>query len=147
MRGPKGLITDPDGALYTIEALFAGLLIISVLACVNSIPVTAGPDQHDDLKLMSADLLRVLMYAEGDLAHPGLAQVLSSQTAWVEQSPAIAAGLQGFTPAGYRAYLRTPYGDAGDSPPDKVAMSIRPFLAYRQETGEMIECSLVIWRP
>jgi len=147
MWGPKGLIGEPDGALYTIEAVFAGLVIISMLAYVNSIPAVASPDQHDDLKLMSADLLHVLMYAGGDLAHPGLARALSSQTAWAEHSLALGAELRGFMPAGYRAYLHTPYGDTGDCPPDDVAMSIRPFLAYGQDTGEMVECSLIVWRP
>jgi hypothetical protein len=43
--------------------------------------------------------------------------------------------------------METPYGSIGDSPPDLAAKSVRPFMAYRQETGEMIDCSLIVWRP
>jgi len=130
-----------------IEAIFAGLIILAALVCISAIPAAPGTDERDDLELMSADLLHVLQYASGSIACPGLAQVLASQTAWDEQSLALASYLRSFMPAGYKACLLTPYGDAGDSPPDCAAMSVRPFLAYRQETGEMIECSLIVWRP
>jgi hypothetical protein len=96
---------------------------------------------------MSKDLLYILEHGENGPGHPGLAQALSSPSAWSGQSGALVTNCRNRMPAGYKVYLRTPYGDAGDRPPDRVAMSVRPFLAYRQETGEMIGCSLIVWRP
>jgi hypothetical protein len=147
MRGPKGLIGDHRGTLYVIEAVISGIMIVSTLACIGIIPDASGVDRCDDLKLMSADLLQVLEGSGGSLMHSGLAQALSSQTAWEGHSHAIECSLRSFMPAGYRVYLRTPYGDAGDCLTDCVPMSVRPFLAYRQETGDIIECSLIVWRP
>jgi hypothetical protein len=147
MRGRRGLISDQEGALHVIEAVIAAFLMLSALACVQSISGHLPHDSSDDLEQMSTDLLYLLEHGQNRQAHPGLAQALSSQTAWSEQSPVLESELRCRLPAGYRVYMRTPYGDIGDSPPDLVEMSIRPFLACCQETGEMLDCNLILWRP
>lgn len=147
MRGRKGLIADQEGALHMMEAIVAAFLMFSSVACLHSISGHVSADGNEDLEQMSQDLLYILEHGENGPGHPGLAQALSSQSAWAGQSLALDANIRNRMYAGYKAYLQTPYGDAGDCPPDRVAMSARPFLAYRQETGEMIGCSLIVWRP
>ena len=141
-----GLIADSDGALHMIEAVIAAFLLFSALACLQSVSGHISADSSDDLEQLSKDLLYILEHGENGPGHPGLAQALSSESAWSEQSKALVTNSGNRMPAGYRVYLRTPYGDEGDCPPDRVAMSVRPFLAYRQDTGEMIGCSLIVWR-
>jgi hypothetical protein len=147
MRGQQGLIADRDGALHIIEGVIAALLLFSALACLQSISGPLSQENSDDVDQLSTDLLYILEHSENRPGHPGLAQALSSQSVWLEQSPALESDLCRRMPAGYMAYLQTPYGDAGDCPPDLAVMSLRPFLAYRQETGEMIGCNLLVWRP
>jgi hypothetical protein len=130
-----------------MEAIVAAFLMFSAVACLQSISGHVSADGSEDLEQMSQDLLYILEHGENGPGHPGLAQALSSQTAWSEQSLVLDANIRNRMPAGYKVYLRTPYGDTGDCPPDRVAMSVRAFLAYRQETGETIGCSLIVWRP
>jgi hypothetical protein len=130
-----------------IEAVIAAFLMFSALAGIQSIAGHIPPDSNDDVLQMTTDLLYILEHGENGPGHPGLASALSSQSAWTELSPMLESDLRGRLPAGYRIYLQTPYGKAGDCPPDLVSMAVRPFLAYRQETGEVIGCSLVVWRP
>jgi hypothetical protein len=129
-----------------IEAIIAAFLMFSALACLQSISGHVSVDRSDDLEQMSKDLLYLLEHGENGPGHPGLAHTLSSQSAWSDQSLTLITNIRNRMPAGYKVYLRTPYGDEGDCPPDSVTMSVRPFLAYRQETGEMIGCSLIVWR-
>jgi hypothetical protein len=130
-----------------IEAVIAAFLLFSALAGVQAISGHLSRDSNDDVMQMTTDLLYILEHGENRPGHPGLAQALSSQSAWLERLPALESDLRGRMPPGYRVYLRTPYGDAGDCPSDLVTMSVRPFLAYRQETGEVIDCRIVVWRP
>ena len=146
MRGQRGLIADHGGALHMIEAVMAALLILSALAGINAISDRPSPDNSDDLRLMSSDLLYIMEQRQNMPGHPGLAQALSSPSAWAEHSPGLVSDLRGYMPAGFRCCLITPYGKAGDCPPDGAAMFVRPFLAYRQETGDIIDCSLIVWR-
>jgi hypothetical protein len=129
-----------------IEAIIAAFLMFSALACLQSISGHVSADGSDDLDQMSQDLLYLLEHGENGPGHPGLAQALSSQSAWSDQSLTLVTNIRNRMPAGYKIYLRTPYGDTGDCPPESVTMSVRPFLAYRQETLETIGCSLIVWR-
>lgn len=147
MRGQRQLSDDSEGALHMIEAIIAALLIFSALACIQTMAVHLSPESNDDLRQMTTDLLYILEHGQNGPSHPGLAQALSSQAAWSEQSAALASEICSHLPAGYKAYLCTPYGDVGDCPPDLVSMSVRPFLTYGRESGEIIDCSLVVWRP
>ncbi len=147
MRERRQLIADSEGALHMIEAVIAAFLIFSVLACIQSISSHVSKDSSDDLTQMSTDLLYILEHGQNGPGHPGLAQALSSRSAWSEQSAALASEMRSYVSAGYKVYLGTPYGDVGDCPPDLASMSVRPFLSYRGETGEIIDCSLVVWRP
>jgi hypothetical protein len=130
-----------------IEAIVAAFLVFSALAGIQAISGRFYQDSNDDVRQMTTDLLYLLEQGKNRPGHPGLAHALSSQSEWIERSPALESDLRDRLPAGYRVYLLTPYGEVGDCPPDLVTMSVRPFLAYRQETGEMIDCSLVVWRP
>lgn len=147
MRARQGLIADGEGALYLIEAIVAVLLVFAVLACVQSISGHQSPGDNVDLEQMSTDLLYLLEHGENGPGHPGLAQALSSPAAWSGQSAALAAEIRNILPPGDLVYLQTPYGDAGDCPPDFAAMSVRPFLAYSRESGEIIDGRIVVWRP
>ncbi len=147
MKEQRGLIADQEGALHMIEALIAVVLMFSALACLLSISGHLSQGGNDDLKQMTTDLLYILEHGKNQPGHPALAQSLSSQLAWTAQSPTLESNLRSRMLPGYRAYLQTPYGTIGDCPPDFATMHVRPFLAYRQETGEMIDCSLIIWRP
>lgn len=147
MWGRRQLIADSEGALHMIEAVIAAFLIFSVLACIQSMTGHLSQESNDEVQQMSTDLLYLLEHGQNGPGHPGLAQALSSQAAWSEQSAALASEMRSHVPAGYKVYLRTPYGDVGDCPPDLVSMSVRPFLAYCGETGEVIDCSLIVWRP
>jgi hypothetical protein len=147
MRERQGLIADRSGALHVIEATIAAFLMLSAIACLQSISGQQLPDNCDDVAQMATDLLYVLEHGQNRPGHPGLAQTLSSRSSWDNMSPALESDLRGRVPAGYRAFMETPYGSTGDSPPDLATKSVRPFLAYSQETGRMIGCSLVIWRP
>lgn len=146
MRGRRGLIADREGALHVIEAVIAAFLVLSALACVQSISGHIPREGTNDLSQMATDLLYILEHREGRPGHPGLAQALSSQSSWDMHRTALDSDLCSRMPAGYRVYLKTPYGDAGDYPPDIASKIVRPFLAYRQETREMIDCCLVVWR-
>jgi hypothetical protein len=130
-----------------IEAIIAAFLIFSALACVQSMAGHLSPESDDDVQQMSTDLLYILEHGQNGPGHPGLTQALSSQSAWSEHSIALASEMCSHLPAGYKVYLRTPYGDAGDCPPDRVSMAVLPFLACCGDTGEIIDCSLVVWRP
>jgi hypothetical protein len=130
-----------------IEAIAAVFLVFAALACVQSISGHQSLGDNDDLEQMSTDLLYLLEHGENGPGHPGLAQALSSPGAWSGQSAVLASEIRSILPAGYKVYLQTPYGDAGDCPPDFVAMSVRPFLAYSRENGEIIEGRIVVWRP
>jgi hypothetical protein len=147
MRERRGLIADREGALHVIEAVMAALLMFSALACVQSISGYTPRESSDDMTQMTTDLLYILEHRENQPGHPGLEQALSSQWAWDKLWPALESDLRSRMPAGYRVYLKTPYGDTGDCPPDVAPKAVRSFLAYRQETCEMIDCSLVVWRP
>ena len=147
MRARRGLKADREGALYTIEAIVAIFLAFSALACVQSISGHLSPDGNDDLELMSADVLYLLEHGGNGPGRPGLAQTLASPEAWAGQSAALTTEIQGFLPAGCHICLQTPYGDAGDCPPDFAAMSVRPFLAYSGETGAIVDGRIIVWRP
>jgi hypothetical protein len=150
MRERRQLIADSEGALHMIEAAIAAFLIFSTLACIQTMAGHLSAESDDDqqqLRQMTTDLLYILEHGQNGPGHPGLAQALSSQTAWSEQSAALVSEMYSYVPAGYKVYLCTPCGDVGDCPPDLVSMSVRPFLAYRVETGEIMDCSLVVWRP
>jgi hypothetical protein len=130
-----------------IEAVIAAFLLFSTLAGIQGIEGHVSRDSNDDVQQMATDLRYILEHGENRPGHPGLAQTLSAQSAWTEQSSRLESDLRDRLPAGYRVYLQTPYGNIGDCPPDLATMSVRPFLAYRQETGEIIECGIVVWRP
>jgi hypothetical protein len=130
-----------------IEAIMAAFLIFSALACIQTMSGHLSPESDYDLLQMSTDLLYLLEHGQNGPGHPGLAQALSSQTAWSEHSAALASEMCSHLPAGYKVYIRTPYGDAGDCPPDRGSMAVLPFLAYCWDTGEIIDCSLIVWRP
>jgi hypothetical protein len=147
MRERRPLIADSEGALHMIEAAIAAFLIFSALACIQSMTGHLTPESNDDVQQMSTDLLYILEHGQNGPGHPGLAEALSSQKAWSEQSAALTAEVRSHMPTGYKVYLHTPYGDVGDCPPDLVSMAFRPFLAYCVESGEIIDCSLVVWRP
>ena len=147
MRGRKGLIADREGALHMIEAIIAAFLMFSALACLQSISGHTPRESSDDMTQMTTDLLYILEHRENRPGHPGLAQALSTQSAWNKLWPVLESDLRSRMPAGYRVCLKTPYGDTGDCPPDIAPKAIRPFLAYRRETREMIDCCLVVWRP
>jgi hypothetical protein len=147
MKVRRQLIADREGALHMIEAVVAAFLIFSALACVQSISGHLSQDSGDDLTQMTTDLMYILEHGENGPGHPGLARALSSRSVWSEQAAALVSEISSRVPAGYKVYLHTPYGDAGESPPDFVAMSVRPFIAYGEESGDIIDCSLVVWRP
>lgn len=147
MRERQGLIADREGALHVIEGVMAAFLVFSALAWVQSISGHTTVESSDDVVQMTTDLLYILEYHENRPDQPGLAQALSSQSAWAEQASLLESDLRSRMPAGYRAYMKTPYGNIGDRPPDLARMNIRPFLAYRQETREVIDCSLIVWGP
>jgi hypothetical protein len=147
MRVRQPLIGDREGALHMIEAIIAAFLIFSALACLQTMGGHLLPESDDDVRQMSTDLLYILEHGESGPGHPGLAQALASPSAWSEQSAALVAEICSRVPAGYKVYLHTPYGDAGDRPPDFVAMSVRQFLVYSGESGEIIDGSLIVWRP
>jgi hypothetical protein len=147
MRGRRQLIDDSEGALHMIEAVIAAFLIFSTLACIQTTGGHLSADSNEDLRQMSTDLLYILEHGQDGPGHPGLVQALSSRSAWSGQSAALISEMCSHIPAGYKLFLRTPYGDVGDCPPDLASMSVRPFLACCGETGEIIDCSLVVWRP
>ncbi len=148
MWGRQGLIADREGALHMIEAVIGAFLMLSCVACLNAMPhgYLQESDRDDDLRTMSADLLYILEYRDNRPGHPGLAQTLSMPTVWDEQSAAIESDIRSILPSGVRACLVTPYGDAGDYPPDGVVMYTRPFLGFRLDTHEALDCKLILWR-
>jgi hypothetical protein len=129
-----------------IEAVVAAALMLSAMACLQSISGYPPQDGSDDVARMTTDLMYILEHGQNRPDRPGIAQALSSQSAWEDMSAALESDLRSRMPAGYHVWMDTPYGDIGDCPPDRATMSVRPFIAYRQETGEMIECSLIVWR-
>jgi hypothetical protein len=147
MRGRRALIDDREGALHTMEAIIAAFLLFSALACVQSISGHISPDSNDDLEQMSTDLLYIMEHGQNGPGHPGLAQALSSQAAWSEQSAVLLSEIESHVPAGCYVFLHTPYGDAGKCPPDFVSMTVRPFIAYSPGSGGIIEGRIVVWRP
>lgn len=146
MRGRQGLIADREGALHIIEAIVGALLMLSCMACLSAMPYGFSRENNDDLRAMSADMLYILEYRDNRPGHPGLAQALSTPSAWGEQSSAVESDLRGLLPPGVRGCLITPYGEAGDYPPDGAGMYIRPFLGLRRDTFEAIDCKLILWR-
>jgi len=146
MPGRQGLIADREGALHIIEAIVGALMMLSCVACLSAMPHGFSRESTDDLRAMSADLLYILEYRDNRPGHPGLAQALSTPAAWDEQSSAIESDLRRLLPPGVRGCLITPYGEAGDYPPDGVVMPVRPFLGLRRDTHEAIDCNLILWR-
>jgi hypothetical protein len=148
MRGRQGLIADQGGALHMIEAIIGALLMISCLTCLSAVPhgFSQERDGGDDLRTMSADLLYILEFRDNRPGHPGLMQVLSTPAAWSEQSPAVDPDIRSFLQAGVMACLVTPYGDVGDYPPDGAVMYVRPFIGFRMDTHEAMDCKLILWR-
>jgi hypothetical protein len=148
MLGRQGLIDDREGALHMIEAVIGALLMLSCVTCLSAMPhgYLQESDCDDDLRTLSADLLYILEYRDNRPGHPGLAQALSMPAVWDERSAAIESDMRSLLPPGIRACLVTPYGDAGDFPPDGAVMYIRPFLVFRLDTHEGIDCKLILWR-
>ncbi len=148
MRGRQGLIADRGGAMHMIEAIIGAILMLSCVACLSAMPraYLQESDCDDELRTMSADLLYILEYRDSQPEHPGLARLLSLPGVWDEQSTAIVSDMRNALPTGVRACLVTPYGYAGDYPPDGAAMYTRPFLGFRQDTLETVDCKLILWR-
>ncbi len=146
MRGRRELIVDRTGAIHVIEAIVSAFLVLSCITCLNAVIPGSSGNGDADLIVMSSDLLHILQYRENRPGHPGLAPALYSPEAWAEQSAAIEADMSGLLPPGIRACMVTPCGKAGDFPPDGAITYSRPFLAYRQDTHEAMDCKLILWR-
>jgi hypothetical protein len=147
MRALRGLIADQEGAVHMIEAVLSAFLVLSALACAQTISALPTGESGADLAQITTDLVYVLEHSEGRPGHPDLAQAMSSQAVWEDLSPDLEADIRDRLPDGCRAWVETPYGSIGDEPPDLAVKSVRPFLVYRQETGKLIGCRLVVWRP
>jgi hypothetical protein len=145
MWGPW-LRKDDGGAIFTAEAVLASMLVLSVVACL-SLTTTGVTDSTDDLDIMSGDLLDLLEHRENTLAHPNLGIALSSPDAWEWQRDTLEADVKSMMPAGVQYHLSTPYGTIGERPPGGTPVSVRPFQTYRYDSGTIVECSLVLWRP
>jgi hypothetical protein len=134
-------VFDDRGAVFSIEAVLAATLLISVLALLlMRQPVTA----NDDSGIICDDVLNVLLYRGNTPAHPSLQGAFSSQTSWAVDSSDIDADVRSTLPSGTGYMLCSPYGDIGNDVPEGAKAYVRPFVVYG-DTG-VLEGRLVIWR-
>ena len=138
-----------DGAVHMLEATLASVLVISTLVAVNSFPVRLSGESGDELGMVAADILNVVIYGDSSIEHPGVGFSLSSPAQWENSSPALGADIGKMLPAGVHYYLATPYGTLGRTAVDGAVSCSRPFVAYSgfdNGTGQMLDCKLVLWR-
>lgn len=141
-----GQQTSETGAIYTVEAAFAAVLLIATLAIILQIQPSHPQQDTEDLRVLSADVLNILEYRYNLPGHPDLAHVISSQADWDARSQAMQADVRSMLPPGARFYMSTPFGDTGDVPPEYAPKYVRPFEAFAPETNSIVECKLIIWR-
>ena len=141
-----GRRTSNVGAVYTVEAAFAAVLLISALALIVHMQPAESPADTDDLRIMSSDLLNIMEHRGNLPGHPDLAHAIASGADWEARAPQIEADIRQMLPPGSRFFLTTPFGEAGDAPPDYAPKYVRPFQAFVPETNTIAECRLIIWR-
>ncbi|CAJ36046.1 hypothetical protein RCIX645 [Methanocella arvoryzae MRE50] len=104
------------------------------------------PADTDDLRIMSSDLLNIMEHRGNLPGHPDFAHVITSRDDWEARAPELEADIRTMLPPGSRFFLTTPFGDAGDVPPDCAPKFVRPFQAFVPETNTIVECRLIVWR-
>ncbi|MCD1294814.1 hypothetical protein CUJ83_07355 [Methanocella sp. CWC-04] len=128
-----------------LEAMAASILLVSVLACLN-VAAPAMNDDTEDLMLLSSDMLNILMYRSSTPEHPNLGHAMSSGTDWENDSAKIDEDARSMLPDRVKYYMVTGYGCIGDRPPSGVNVCVRPFQAYCIDTGQIMDCSIMVWR-
>jgi len=129
-----------------IEAALASVLVLAVLFFVNSTAIQAHGERPNDLGVLSSDLLDVLTCRGSSLEHPGLGFTLSSGEQWKHSSAALYSDMESMLPDGVYCYMATPYGTLGQAPGEGMESYSRPFLAYGGQSGQILDCKLVLWR-
>ena len=145
MSAPGQRISE-TGAVYTVEAAFAAILLISTLALIVHLQPADPQPGTEDLRVLSEDMLNILEYRGNLPGHPDLAHAVASQAEWDARAPELEADVRSMLPPGTRFYLSTPFGSAGDAPPEYAPRHVRPFQAFVPEMNTIAECKLILWR-
>lgn len=141
-----GRPTSEAGAVYTVEAAFAAILLISTMAIIAHLQPADPQPGTEDLRVISEDMLNILQYRGNLPGHPNLAYVAASQAEWDARAPELEADIRSMLPPGTRFYMSTPFGNAGDRPPEYAPKYVRPLQAFVPETNTIAECKLIVWR-
>lgn len=139
-------LMNDEGAVHMLEAILAAVLLLSTLAFMNAsihVPASGG---YDSLSPLTEDILNVVAYRDNTVADPSLSHVMSSPDEWMVDATVLGECIESMLPAGDHYYLRSPYGDLGNRPPDHADVYALPFMVYCEGEDKMEECELIIWR-
>lgn len=136
---------DDRGAVHLIEAALAAAMVMAALFYVNTMAPSPASERSRGLEDVSSDLLNVLLFRGNSMEHPSLSFTLSSRAQWRESSDELYPDVLHMLPPGTYCYVETPYGTIGQRPAAGAALYVRPFIAC-DDTGEMLDCKLTLWR-